>query len=163
MYKIVVTVVALALVSGCASMTRGTKDALTIESVPPGAECTLSTGEVCKSTPCTFRLSRKSQGTATCEKGRLLGSANWTHKTAGSGAAGMAGNIILGGIIGAGIDAGTGATQDLTPNPLVVHLYEPGKEPEPEPEPPATQPVIEPEVTDDPREPQGPPEVSDDD
>jgi hypothetical protein len=34
----------------------------------------------------------------------------------------MAGNVILGGIIGAGIDAASGATKRLKPNPVVVTL-----------------------------------------
>ncbi|MFK7731666.1 MAG: hypothetical protein AB8B48_08615 [Pseudomonadales bacterium] len=34
----------------------------------------------------------------------------------------MAGNVILGGLIGAGIDAGTGAMKDLTPNPVQISL-----------------------------------------
>lgn len=45
-----------------------------------------------------------------------------THRTAGAGGAGMAGNVILGGLIGAAVDANSGATQDLVPNPLTVHL-----------------------------------------
>ena len=40
----------------------------------------------------------------------------------GGGAAGMAGNVLLGGIIGAGVDAATGATKDLKPNPIDVKL-----------------------------------------
>ena len=38
------------------------------------------------------------------------------------GTTGMAGNILLGGIIGAAVDAGSGAMYDLTPNPLEVVL-----------------------------------------
>lgn len=34
----------------------------------------------------------------------------------------MAGNVLVGGIIGAGVDAGTGAMLDLTPNPAHVDL-----------------------------------------
>ena len=34
----------------------------------------------------------------------------------------MAGNVLIGGIIGIGVDAATGATQDLKPNPLHVVL-----------------------------------------
>jgi hypothetical protein len=34
----------------------------------------------------------------------------------------MAGNVIVGGIIGAGIDAGTGAMLNLVPNPVVLTL-----------------------------------------
>ena len=41
---------------------------------------------------------------------------------AGAGAAGMAGNIVLGGLIGAAVDAGTGATKQLKPNPVKVTL-----------------------------------------
>jgi hypothetical protein len=34
----------------------------------------------------------------------------------------MAGNVLLGGIIGAGVDVTTGAMLDLTPNPLNISL-----------------------------------------
>ena len=40
----------------------------------------------------------------------------------GGGGAAMAGNVFLGGIIGAGIDAGTGAMYEHKPNPLMVTL-----------------------------------------
>ena len=40
----------------------------------------------------------------------------------GGGAAGMAGNVFFGGIIGAGVDAGTGAMYEHKPNPLMVIL-----------------------------------------
>ena len=39
-----------------------------------------------------------------------------------AGSAGMAGNIVLGGLIGAAVDAGTGAMKDLQPNPVSVKL-----------------------------------------
>jgi hypothetical protein len=45
-----------------------------------------------------------------------------TNKVGGAGGAGMAGNVILGGLIGAGVDVATGAMLDLVPNPLVVKL-----------------------------------------
>lgn len=48
--------------------------------------------------------------------------ANVTHQTASAGGVGMAGNVILGGLIGAAVDANSGATQNLVPNPLIVHL-----------------------------------------
>jgi len=40
----------------------------------------------------------------------------------GAGAAGMAGNVILGGLIGAAVDAGSGAMKDLKPNPVKVTM-----------------------------------------
>ena len=45
-----------------------------------------------------------------------------TSSVDGGGAAGMAGNVLLGGIVGAGVDAGTGAMHSHKPNPLVVNL-----------------------------------------
>jgi len=117
----------LALTTGCASITRGTTDALTVETVPSGAECSFSNGFYCASTPCTIKMKRRSEGVVTCNKeGYETGTGNFTHKTAGAGAAGMAGNVLIGGLIGAAIDAGTGSTQNLTPNPLTITLDEEG-------------------------------------
>lgn len=121
--KSFVLVIAILLLSGCASITRGSWDVLNIETVPPGATCNLTTGLVCASTPCALKMKRKSNGVVMCElEGYESGSANFTHKTAGGGAAGMAGNVLVGGLIGVAVDAGTGSTQDLTPNPVVIHL-----------------------------------------
>ncbi|MBU3666885.1 MAG: hypothetical protein FGM15_13565 [Chthoniobacterales bacterium] len=41
---------------------------------------------------------------------------------AGGGGLAMAGNVVLGGLIGAAVDAGTGAMMEHKPNPLVVTL-----------------------------------------
>jgi hypothetical protein len=41
---------------------------------------------------------------------------------AGAGAAGVAGNVLVGGLIGIGVDMATGASQDLVPNPVNVKL-----------------------------------------
>ena len=43
-------------------------------------------------------------------------------KLSASGGTAMAGNLLIGGIIGAGVDAATGASKDLTPNNLEVTL-----------------------------------------
>ena len=40
----------------------------------------------------------------------------------GGGVAGLAGNVIEGGIVGMAIDANSGAMNDLSPNPLTVTL-----------------------------------------
>ncbi|WP_243394530.1 hypothetical protein [Yoonia maritima] len=45
-----------------------------------------------------------------------------THKTANGGGAALAGNVLVGGVIGLGVDAATGASQELTPNPVQVPL-----------------------------------------
>ena len=118
------TIIVLAfVVAGCATVTRGSKDVLTVDTVPQGATCSLSNGYYCASTPCSIEMPRKSQGVVTCNKdGYQEGTGNFTNKTAGAGAAGMAGNVLLGGLIGAAVDGGTGAMKDLVPNPLVITL-----------------------------------------
>lgn len=45
-----------------------------------------------------------------------------TNQMAGGGGVAMAGNILLGGLIGAAVDAGMGATRELVPNPVRVTL-----------------------------------------
>ncbi|MDO5646688.1 hypothetical protein [Paracoccus sp. (in: a-proteobacteria)] len=45
-----------------------------------------------------------------------------TNRVSGGGGAAMAGNLVLGGIIGAGVDAANGATLELIPNPVEVTL-----------------------------------------
>jgi len=123
MRRLLIMIFAVALLSGCATITRGSKDAFTIDTEPQGAACSLSNGFYCASTPCTIKMPRKSEGVATCElQGYETGTGSFTNKIAGSGAAGMAGNVILGGLIGAGVDAGTGAMKDIVPNPLVIRL-----------------------------------------
>jgi len=108
--------------SGCATITRGTTEAFVIESEPPGAEVRLSTGETCE-TPCTLEKKRKHNFTIDLEKeGYEPVSVSVVSQVAGAGAAGMAGNVVFGGLIGAGVDAGTGATKELKPNPVEVTL-----------------------------------------
>jgi hypothetical protein len=107
---------------GCASITRGSKDTLVVNSDPSGAKVSLSIGLSGK-TPCVFKVSRKGGFVVKIEKeGYETIEIQVVGQISGSGAAGMAGNILLGGIIGAGVDAATGATKDLKPNPIDVKL-----------------------------------------
>ena len=123
---------ALALlgVSGCATITRGTKDAFVVETDPAGAQVSTSNGHSCESTPCTIKMPRRSEFAATITKeGYETWTGQVTNKVSGGGGLGMAGNVVFGGLIGAGVDVGTGAMLDLTPNPLVVKLERPGAVP----------------------------------
>ena len=113
---------AILLFSGCASITRGTNEAYAIETNPPGAQATLSNGLAC-STPCSLKVKRRGDFVVTLEKeGYETVRASITSSVDGAGAAGMAGNVLLGGLIGAGVDAGTGAMHSHKPNPLVVTM-----------------------------------------
>ena len=83
-----------------------------------------SSGLSCDQTPCTFKMKRKENFTVTIHKaGYKTWEGNVTHQTSGGGVATtVAGNALLGGVIGLGVDVASGATQDLKPNPLIVKL-----------------------------------------
>lgn len=95
-------------------MLRGTNQKFEITSVPPGADVELSTGQKCK-TPCKLKLKRKTPLTVTFTKpGYETQTAKVESKFNG------AGNILLGGVIGAVVDSGNGSMRALKPNPLSV-------------------------------------------
>jgi hypothetical protein len=124
MLRFVIALAATLALASCATITRGTRTAFVVETIPSGAYVRLSTGQECTSTPCTFpQISREAEFMVTVSKpGFRTVTANVSHHTANAGGVGMAGNVILGGIIGLAVDANSGATQNLVPNPLVVHL-----------------------------------------
>ena len=104
-------------------MTRESNDAWVVNSEPSGAKVETSNGHQCPATPCAIKMSRKSEFTATLTKpGYKPATVQVSHKTAGAGAAGVAGNVLVGGVIGLGVDMYTGASQDLVPNPVTVKL-----------------------------------------
>ena len=110
--------------AACATVVRGTSTRFEVSSEPPGAEVHANNGSSCQSTPCTFRLSRKDAFDVTVSKaGYVSQTVHVRSHAAGAGVAEMtAGNFLLGGVIGAGVDAASGATNDLEPNPLKVTL-----------------------------------------
>ena len=94
---------ALAFVaSGCATITRGTTDQMQIHSNPPEAQARTSMGFSCV-TPCTLQTSRKDEFSVLISKpGYHTVEVPVRTQVAGAGAAGFAGNIILGGVVGNG-------------------------------------------------------------
>lgn len=122
-FKVALSVIILALsTTGCATITRGTTEALVVESEPAGADVKLSTGLSGK-TPTSFEVKRGDALVVTISKsGYETATVNVTPQIASGGAAGMAGNVLLGGVIGMGVDAATGATKELKPNPVKVTL-----------------------------------------
>ena len=110
------------LLSGCATVTRGTTEPLAIQSEPDGAKVEISSGQT-GVTPCSFELKRKNDYRVYLRKdGFQPVEIQVESRVAGAGATGMAGNVLVGGIIGMGVDAATGATNSLRPNPVHVHL-----------------------------------------
>lgn len=116
------TVIAASTLTSCATVTRGSMDILVVESDPPGAAVAVSTGEA-GVTPATFSLRRRGNYLVNIEKpGYEALQVEVRHRVSGAGSAGMAGNVLLGGIIGAAVDSSSGAMYDLVPNPIRVTL-----------------------------------------
>lgn len=115
-------ILCITTLSGCATMTRGTTEALVVESEPSGAKVTLSNG-MKGTTPTSFKVKRKKDLIITVSKpGYESATINVTPQIASAGGAGMAGNILFGGIIGVAVDASSGAMNELKPNPVKVTL-----------------------------------------
>ena len=125
MNKIILGAIAVASLSlgACATVTRGTNTAWEVQTDPDGARVETSNGHMCPATPCSIKMPRKSEFTATITKpGYKTATVTVTNKVSTAGGVGMAGNVIVGGIIGVGVDAASGAMLDLTPNPAIVKL-----------------------------------------
>ncbi len=122
MKRILTVLVVGASLVGCATITRGTNEVMIIESDPVGAKVEMSNGMGC-TTPCSLKMPRKSEFDVTISKdGYETIKTHVGNQVAGGGAAGMAGNVLLGGIIGAGVDAASGSMLELIPNPLTVKM-----------------------------------------
>jgi hypothetical protein len=110
------------LCANCATVTRGTTSQVQIQSEPTGSDVATSLGHRC-TTPCTLTIDRKSEFTVSISKpGYKLVQIPVRSQVAGAGAAGFAGNIILGGVVGMVADAATGATLEHVPNPVSANL-----------------------------------------
>ncbi len=110
---------------GCASVTRGTTENISIASTPAGATAEISGLDIPTAcvTPCVVQAKRNADITVTVNKdGYEAQTIPLTKEVPGTGAAGFAGNILLGGLVGMGVDAVTGAAQDHKPNPVIVTL-----------------------------------------
>ncbi|MDP4594606.1 MAG: PEGA domain-containing protein [Beijerinckiaceae bacterium] len=119
--------------AGCATVTRGTTNEIQLYSEPSGATARTSLSQVC-TTPCTLTVSRKSEFSVTFSKPGFEDQiVHVKTLIAGSGAAGFAGNVVLGGVVGMGVDAYTGATLQHVPNPVRATLISLGRSPVAEP------------------------------
>jgi PEGA domain-containing protein len=117
---------------GCASISRGTTENISITSTPAGATAELSglDNPTACVTPCVVVAKRSADITVTINKpGYEQQVIPLTKEIPGAGAAGFAGNVLVGGLVGMGVDAYTGAAQDHKPNPVTVTLQPLGSAP----------------------------------
>jgi len=116
---VVIALAALALFAGgCASIVKGTTQAIPVSSDPMGAQVKLD-GNLVGQTPVKVEVKRKSDHLLTIEKpGYQVESVAITRNIGGA----VFGNIIAGGLIGWGVDAISGAQYNLTPATINVAL-----------------------------------------
>ena len=110
---------------GCASVTRGTTENISISSTPAGATAEITGLDIPTAcvTPCVVQAKRSADITVTVNKeGYEPQIIPLTKEVPPTGAAGFAGNVLLGGLVGMGVDAVTGAALDHKPNPVIVTL-----------------------------------------
>jgi len=108
----------LTLNYGCATIINGTTQKIPFNSNPSGATVKTSDGMEC-TTPCSLELKRKIDHMVTIEKtGYEPFQLNLHSVISGT----VAGNILLGGLIGWGVDAGTGGEDKLVPDKVDVTL-----------------------------------------
>jgi uncharacterized protein YceK len=138
MIKLLIGLVALLALSGCASVMKGSSQSINIATPPTtGAQCTLSSKE--------GNWSLTSPGSVTVEKSKediqaRCTKPGWQDATAiiPSNFQGWTlGNILIGGVIGLGVDAATGAINEY-PNAFQVPMTP--ETPLPSPPPIAVQP-----------------------
>ena len=126
--KLITALIASISLSGCATVTKGSNDTVKMTSQPSEArivfdDTTLKYQPKSCVTPCEIELNRRRTYNATVSKnGYEDFVVVMVPKVSTSGGSAMAGNLLLGGIIGAGVDGLTGAMKDLTPNNLDVIL-----------------------------------------
>ena len=109
---------ACALLSGCATIVKGTTQIIPVSSDPTGARVTVDNAPA-GTTPTTVTLSRKQNHMVVIEKEGFAPESIAVTKSMGGA---VAGNIIAGGLIGWGVDAMTGAQYNLAPNTISVRL-----------------------------------------
>jgi hypothetical protein len=134
---------------GCASVSRGTTESISIESTPAGAKAEVSGLGVPTAcvTPCVVQAKRNADITVSVSKeGYEPQVVPLIKEIPAAGAAGLAGNVLVGGLVGVGVDAMTGAAQDHKPNPVIVTLRPSGRVAPPRPaKPPRPRPPAKPQ------------------
>ena len=113
------TVVAcLSALSGCATMVNGKTEKIQLSSAPGGAQATIDGSQIV-TTPTTVELSRDDEHTITFHKD---GYEDDTEKLTSSTSGWIWGNILVGGVVGAVVDAESGAGKKLSSDAVSVSL-----------------------------------------
>lgn len=102
--------------AACATVTRTEHADWKVDTLPQGAALSASNGGKCDATPCTLRVSRKERFTATLTKdGYQPMTLDVRPRMTPAGDVAFVGNILIGGVIGMGVDLYTGAALEPLP------------------------------------------------
>ena len=104
--------------SGCATVVNGPNLDYVVDTTPDGAAVTFLDGRTCV-TPCELVMPRKDSSRVDIVREGY--EPTYVLLWSKSGASTF-GNILLGGGIGAAVDAGNGSNRFLSPRPLIVRL-----------------------------------------
>ena len=120
--QLIFILVLLAAVSSCATIVKGKTQSVTVTTEPPGAICTLIRGgetiAVVNPTPGSISVEKSSDAlTVTCKR---EGYQDSTGEVGKKFQAMTFGNVIFGGIIGAAVDAGSGAMHEYEPTVTIT-------------------------------------------
>ena len=109
--------------AACGTITRGTTEQVQFALEPPGAAVTTSIGSGRPTTPCSIEIACSQEFTAKFTMtGQKPDTVAVKTVVSGSGGTSMAGNVLFGGIVGAGGDAYNGTALSHSPNPVVGRL-----------------------------------------
>lgn len=118
MRLLIVSLILLAFIAGCATIMHGSSQSVGISSTPSGANVTIDNGERGK-TPIVAKLSRKDHHVVKIElQGYETYEGTLTRQTSGW----VWGNIVFGGLVGLAVDAISGGLYKLTPNQISTNL-----------------------------------------
>ena len=125
MKKLILSCALIAMGSGlggCATVLNGTSQPVEFQSEPNGATIRLFSGLTCQ-TPCQFEMRRGDDSMVTFTLPGYEPVEVYIQSRTG---AGVAGNILAGGIIGGVVDASNGASNHLYPDPVFVRMVPAG-------------------------------------
>ena len=104
---------------GCATVLNGTTQKVPVRSDPPGAAVVVDGGVQTHTTPAVIQLKRKHKHVLTLSlAGHESQSVTLTPTLSGA----IAGNILIGGLVGGGVDLLSGGANKLTPSDVHVKL-----------------------------------------
>ena len=118
MIRVLLALITLTIVSGCATVVKGTTQNIPVNSDPTGAEVVVN-NNVLGTTPTEIKLKRKRDHQVVIRKEGYTSVTMPILKSVGGA---VWGNVLAGGLIGWGVDATSGAQYNLSPETIFVTL-----------------------------------------